>query len=393
MADSGSPYRRVGANSWEELLDQVNDVLQNPDDGCDPLDPIEVPEAPHRWSKSDIREVHNRLNEMPGDCFDFADIPDLWKKSIITDIEEQLENAWCECEDECPICSDEPVTEPVWAIEEWKACGCPQTEHCATYSPPEAEANVTLRHWLDLAREAIGDYLQAAGKACELEVQKHALEAKIRQAEADRDAACPGPGCAAAQAALDALNDELDEIQSDLDTELTNREDAKSIADTASEAGWEFAKTVAFVPHPESFGMEAPNTTEEWRAALGTFPWADSAEKECKTDPTNAGRCRSSWLFQVSPDAENFHTRVTGAYSPSGIPYPPPNVDWLFRTGACYVTCFILNDPGACFPSGPPPEPDHDPPATRVKIFHPECPPEPSEPPAGGGEGGEELGE
>lgn len=97
MANINEPYRRVGTNSWEELLDAVNDKLQNPPDNCDPIDEIDTPEECHRWAKSDIREVHDKLNEMPGDCFDFEDIPDLWKKSIIDDIENQLDNSWCDC--------------------------------------------------------------------------------------------------------------------------------------------------------------------------------------------------------------------------------------------------------------------------------------------------------
>ena len=100
MANTNSPYRRVGANSWEELLNQVNDKLENPPNGCEPLEPIEIPDEPHRWAKSDLREVHDRLDEMPGDCFEWKEIPDLWKISSIEEIEDQLENAWCEC-DEC----------------------------------------------------------------------------------------------------------------------------------------------------------------------------------------------------------------------------------------------------------------------------------------------------
>jgi len=97
MANTSDPYRRLGSNSWEELLDQVNDELQNPPSGCDPLDPIDTPGEDHRWAKSDIREVHDKLDEMPGDCFTFEDVPDLWKISIIEDIEGQLSEAWCDC--------------------------------------------------------------------------------------------------------------------------------------------------------------------------------------------------------------------------------------------------------------------------------------------------------
>lgn len=111
MANTTSPYRRIGTNSWEELLEQVNDELQNPPSGCDPIDPIDIPDECHRWAKSDVREVHDKLNEMPGDCFTFENIPDLWKISIIKDIEEQLGEAWCDCGApccfNCPNCDDE----------------------------------------------------------------------------------------------------------------------------------------------------------------------------------------------------------------------------------------------------------------------------------------------
>lgn len=101
MATTDRPYYRIGENSWGELLEQVNDVLQNPPSGCDPITPIAIPEECHRWAKSDIQEVHDRLNEMPGSCFEFQPIPDLWEVSIIDDIESQLGNAWCDCDDEC----------------------------------------------------------------------------------------------------------------------------------------------------------------------------------------------------------------------------------------------------------------------------------------------------
>ncbi len=102
MANTNEPFRRVGSNSWKELLDAVNDKLENPpsDTECEPISTIDIPDECHRWSKDDIQEVHDKLNEMPGDCFDFQAIPDLWKKSIIDDVENQLDNAWCDCEAE-----------------------------------------------------------------------------------------------------------------------------------------------------------------------------------------------------------------------------------------------------------------------------------------------------
>ena len=102
MPSSTTPWRRTGDNSWGEFINDVNEILQDPPSGCDPISIIEPVEECHRWSKSDIREVHDKLNEMPGECFDFDDVPDLWKTSIISDVEDQFGSAWCECDEECP---------------------------------------------------------------------------------------------------------------------------------------------------------------------------------------------------------------------------------------------------------------------------------------------------
>jgi len=102
MADSKTPFKRQGDNSWQAILDLVNEELESPPLGCDPIEPIEDVDECHRWSKSDIQEVYDKLDEMPGGCFEWDDIPDIWKVSVVEDIETQLEdNAWCECDDLC----------------------------------------------------------------------------------------------------------------------------------------------------------------------------------------------------------------------------------------------------------------------------------------------------
>jgi hypothetical protein len=109
MANSTTPYRRTGTNSWKELLDQVNDELRDPPSGCSPIEEIELPDECHRWAVADIEEVHDKLNEMPGECFTFTPLGDceLWRVSLISEIEDQLSESWCDCGQEqcCQPCA------------------------------------------------------------------------------------------------------------------------------------------------------------------------------------------------------------------------------------------------------------------------------------------------
>lgn len=99
-----SVYKR---SDWNDLLDSVNNVLQNPpeDGDCEPIDPIPHVGLKHRWSKDDIREVQDKLRQTCEDIT-FDEIPELWKQSIIDDINEALGEAWCDCECENPTEED-----------------------------------------------------------------------------------------------------------------------------------------------------------------------------------------------------------------------------------------------------------------------------------------------
>lgn len=79
------------------MLDAVNEVLQNPPDGCGgPIDPIPHVEEKHRWSKADIQEVRDKLIQTCPEIT-FSDMPELWKQSVIDEINEALAEAWCDC--------------------------------------------------------------------------------------------------------------------------------------------------------------------------------------------------------------------------------------------------------------------------------------------------------
>ena len=84
-------------DDWNDIIQQVNDLAQNPPDGCDPLEPLEEVEAPHKWSADDIQQVQDKLKQV---CHDntFSDIPDLWKQDTIDEINDAIGQGWCECD-------------------------------------------------------------------------------------------------------------------------------------------------------------------------------------------------------------------------------------------------------------------------------------------------------
>jgi hypothetical protein len=94
--------RVLTRQEWNEIIQEVNDVLQNPpeDSDCEPIDTIEEVGENHIWTFGDIEEVQNKLKETCEDI-SFSDTPDKWKESIITEINDAIGQAWCDCEDEC----------------------------------------------------------------------------------------------------------------------------------------------------------------------------------------------------------------------------------------------------------------------------------------------------
>jgi len=399
MADTNKPYRRTGANSWEELLDKVNDVLENPDDGCDPLDPIETPESPHRWAKSDVREVHDRLNEMPGDCFEFDEIPDLWKKSIIDEIEEQLENAWCECEG-CKPCDTESrewenIHLHAWA---WEICG---------YNPSGPSCGETLADWAgiqyywELTRDEIDYYEAGAVDMCFFNMDLHELEADLAEAESElaaaeayRDSVCAAgtsPQCTAAQADVDAkqqvvddLEDEIEEVEEYIEEARTMRDDGSAAADAAALAGWSLLAAMSYTRSGTSTvtGPDYENITEKLLAAIGTMPW--HKDDTCTNIFLFPWRCRGGW--QVRKENKCFggctcnllypdHFIFTSSYTPSGIPVPTNITSYIFAS-AFYGRCSYYLDPAlsGCDVILPPPAGCNGV-EWDARVRYPDCPP------------------
>ena len=92
---SGKPFK---LDEWNKLIRAVNDILKNPTGaGCEAVAPLDEVTDPHRWAKSDIREVRDALKKT---CPDIAFSKELrlWKEEVIDEIETQMDKAWCNCE-------------------------------------------------------------------------------------------------------------------------------------------------------------------------------------------------------------------------------------------------------------------------------------------------------
>lgn len=83
---------------WNELIRRINDLAQNPDSGCDPVEPLEEVGPNHKWSKSDIQATRDKLLEICADN-EFAAMPAKWTQSIIEEINVAIEAGWCGCDD------------------------------------------------------------------------------------------------------------------------------------------------------------------------------------------------------------------------------------------------------------------------------------------------------
>lgn len=105
MSKYYDPNRPFSLEQWNMLVDDVNNILQNPVGNCQPVSPCSRVVDPHRWSVADIEEVRNKLKETCPEI-DFTVTLDLWKQAILDEIEQEMEKAWCDCEDSAYICEE-----------------------------------------------------------------------------------------------------------------------------------------------------------------------------------------------------------------------------------------------------------------------------------------------
>ena len=95
--DKTKPLTRLSWN--EDIIQEINDLCENPFSGCSPLPPLEKVEEKHRWSKQDIQDAQDKLKEICPDN-EFGEMPELWKKLTIDELEIAISLGWCNCDEE-----------------------------------------------------------------------------------------------------------------------------------------------------------------------------------------------------------------------------------------------------------------------------------------------------
>lgn len=86
-------------NDWNDIIQRVNDLI-NSNEACKDVEPLEEVEENHIWTKQDITEVRDKLQEI---CEDTEFTEDLiyWKQPIIDEINDAIDAGWCDCCEPC----------------------------------------------------------------------------------------------------------------------------------------------------------------------------------------------------------------------------------------------------------------------------------------------------
>lgn len=117
IADSTTPLTR---EEWNELIGRVNEKIsedhddeKHEDDGdrpCTSPSELEEVEENHIWTKEDIEDMQEVLEDMCPNV-EFTELEEMqkWKVWIIEELEDAIEQAWCDCvKDEC-TCEEKTI--------------------------------------------------------------------------------------------------------------------------------------------------------------------------------------------------------------------------------------------------------------------------------------------
>ncbi len=86
------PFSR---ENWNKLIQDINDMIEDPPGDCPPLEPLEEAEENHIWTKKDVEDVRDKLEEMcPNNEFE-EDLDKPWNTAIIDELEDNMK--FCDC--------------------------------------------------------------------------------------------------------------------------------------------------------------------------------------------------------------------------------------------------------------------------------------------------------
>ncbi len=332
--------------AWNAVIRKVNDERADPpsDTSCEALGSIDEVEEDHIWTKQDVEDLRDAIDEMC--AFSWSEDLTIWRDSIITEIEAALDRDWGGWGDEEECCHEECMPDcdnALGLVETYigsfivNGCYIGADPNLCTFfdryavNDEGALAYFATEAWVSDSLELC--YIIDEVEALEGELED--LEAELTALEGIRDIECAKPppnNCVAAQAAVDAKQDEVDAKQVQLDAKILERDAQQAIVNSdlalANEKGENsMAMADALVPllcqlfYTTLVGT-APQTNitcdERYPACLGvdilrTFR-----------------RCRVYWIVEVQTHTytdwggewtTSWFPTMFGYYTPSGQPY------------------------------------------------------------------------
>lgn len=347
MADSNNVYKRI--TNWNmQIIQPINELAENPPDGCDPVNTLDEAEKDHLWMKQDIIDVQDKLMEIcPDNNFTELETPQLVTVILIQEIEDAIDHGWClECD----------ITTIEWELGSWSAIresGTSDIKHCCNieieykyflwyytgwdwykYTSPYydtwiySDSNTALMqiiqdtYWqatyasVEWAKERQKELTQQAiveQKAEELKSKRATLE--ILQLQL---AACT-ENCGSIQIEINQIEDEISQLEDEIQEAKQKRDEAKAeaenqstIADTAAAANWgALSGLKSWDPNTFNIQHLIGGISSEW--GVGKYP-----SFYYRISTWGVGYERSSGLPGTIPSTGN---AISGKFTHNGLPY------------------------------------------------------------------------
>lgn len=352
MATTNSPYTRttwVENFAWNEIIQEVNELATNPDEGCSPVDTLEEVEENYIWNKVDIKKVQDKLIEIcPTN--EFTELNGLWTSVIIDEIVAAIETGWCECTEpteellgtwitgksygeqispfgpEYNKCGGRTVLGPFWPFTGQDECKYPSPcydtgqytdSNAILYSVANAAyftARDNVEEWIDNRREELLEQRKVEDYAVELKAKREQLENLQNQlAACQRDCSSIEAQIAEVEADITELENKIQEAKDKRDEAKGKAEENLIDADAAAIENWSNL-TAMQTWDPTSINIISSVINDLKGKEWGLRAWPYTEFK------------RSNWhisniIIRVGSEYARPGEVMSGRFTPNGLPF------------------------------------------------------------------------
>jgi hypothetical protein len=376
-ADNNFPFSRKMWN--EEIIQPINALCENPPDGCDELSPLDEAEKDHIWTKKDVQDVHDKLEELCEDNdFDDLDTPQLDLKTIIEEILDAIQEGWCNCEpEEIELgtfytqtfqYTDDSVNCCGVTVETLGGFGFCRFTRFTTYHAPYQDIWVTDAALPSQLTERSDKFTEAKNETSawttdrETELTAERLAKQLRTDLANAEEALQNAqnaldacvvNCSDEQDAVDYWQSQVDSIQSDLDAQEAIRDEAKtnaeehlSKADAAATRNWELMNSLQYLNAVRLEGGVTKYPIDFMPGTIDLISISDISNKPWGLGPYPFNWVAAKTVVSYERIQRGFfygmRAFIEFRYSPSGIPFADFSKN--FAIDAPFSTWTIVTD-------------------------------------------------